>query len=67
MDAHASKWRNAKHRAQWASTLQSYAYPIIGDLPAGDVKSSHVVEVLRPIWVKRTRAVRLKGRIRTIL
>jgi predicted Zn-dependent protease len=25
-------WRNAKHRAQWGSTLRTYAYPKLGAL-----------------------------------
>ena len=28
-----SSWRNAKHRAQWLSTLETYAFPLIGDAP----------------------------------
>src|SRR5262249_50817071 len=28
----ASKWRNAKHRKQWAATLTRYAYPVFGNL-----------------------------------
>lgn len=26
-------WRNAKHAAQWPSTLAAYVYPVIGDKP----------------------------------
>lgn len=26
-------WKNAKHAAQWTSTLEAYANPIIGDVP----------------------------------
>lgn len=26
-DAHEQKWRNAKHRAQFLSTLRTYAFP----------------------------------------
>ena len=28
-------WKNAKHRAQWDSTLATYAMPILGDLSGG--------------------------------
>jgi hypothetical protein len=31
--AHAAGWKNGKHRAQWTSTLSTYAYPVVGDLP----------------------------------
>ena len=30
---HSAGWRNAKHAAQWSSTLKTYAEPIIGALP----------------------------------
>src|SRR5947209_3663259 len=33
MGAHERSWRNAKHRAQWRSTLDNYAAPIMGKLP----------------------------------
>jgi hypothetical protein len=31
--SHEASWRNAKHRAQWPSTLKTYVYPVIGELP----------------------------------
>lgn len=27
-------WRNEKHAKQWEATLQTYAYPLLGTLPA---------------------------------
>ena len=30
--AHEAAWRNDKHRAQWRSTLKTYAYPVLGEL-----------------------------------
>ena len=30
---HRPGWRNAKHAAQWATTLQEYAHPHLGSLP----------------------------------
>jgi integrase len=66
--AHEGEWRNPKHRAQWRATLQTYAYPAIGDLPVSAVTVSHIVEVLRPIWVEKTEtARRVRGRIEVVL
>src|SRR6516225_7553188 len=31
--AHRAGWKNGKHAAQWAATLATYAYPVIGGLP----------------------------------
>ncbi len=66
--ANRDSWRNAKHKQQWENTLQTYAYPIIGDLPVAEVDTPHVLKVLEPIWreVPET-ASRLRGRIETVL
>jgi hypothetical protein len=36
-------WRNAKRRQQWRSTLATYVYPTIGDLPVASVDAGLVV------------------------
>jgi integrase len=41
---------NDKHKYQWRATLQTYAFPVIGDLAATAITAAHVVAVLRPIW-----------------
>lgn len=66
--AKSPEFRNAKHATQWKSTLDTYAIPIIGDLPVGDVEIAHVVKVLEPIWKTKTEtANRLRGRIENVL
>lgn len=61
-------WRNSKHRAQWASTLETYAYPVLSKLQVRDIEVSHVLKVLEPIWATKTEtASRLRGRIESIL
>lgn len=66
--AHRSGWKNAKHVAQWESTLSTYAYPFIGSLHVKDVAIDHILKVLEPIWVEKTEtANRLRGRIEAIL
>lgn len=63
-----SGWRNAKHRQQWANTLTTYAYPVIGDLPVRDITSQHVLQVLEPIWsTKPETASRVRMRIEAVL
>ncbi|MGO9446311.1 MAG: tyrosine-type recombinase/integrase [Thiobacillaceae bacterium] len=64
----AAGWKNAKHAAQWAATLEQYAFPVIGKLQARDVDLPHVLAILRPLWeVKTETASRLRGRIDNIL
>ncbi len=68
IEAHKASWKNAKHKAQWESTLKNYAYPAFGDGPVRDVDQAAVLRVLDPIWPKTTEtANRLRGRIEVIL
>ena len=66
--ANEGSWRNDKHRAQWRSTLASYVYPVMGDLPVADIGTAHVLKILEPIWQdKPETASRIRGRIETVL
>lgn len=68
IDAHKSGWKNAKHGAQWEATLETYAYPVIGNLPVGDIDDGHVMKILQPIWTTKTEtASRVRGRIEKVL
>jgi integrase len=68
ISAHRAGWRNAKHAAQWESSLASYAYPLLTNLPVGSIDTTLVLKVLEPIWAKKTEtASRLRGRIESIL
>jgi integrase len=68
MDSQESGWRNAKHRYQWRQSLASYAYPVLGDMAIEDIKTDHVVDALKPIWLSKTEtASRLRGRIERVL
>jgi integrase len=66
--AHSAAWRNEKHRAQWSSTLETYAYPVLGKLSIADVDTGLVLKVLEPIWTEKPEtAGRVRGRIESIL
>jgi integrase len=66
--SHADGWKNAKHAAQWVSTLETYAYPVLGELAVDDIATAHVVRVLQPIWKdKPETASRVRGRIEKVL
>lgn len=68
MDTHGDVWKNPKHRAQWGTTLETYAYPVMGKLLVRDVSQEHVLNVLEPIWKsKNETASRLRGRIEAVL
>jgi integrase len=66
--AHRGEWKNQKHIQQWENTLNSYAYPTMGDLTVESVDEAIVVKVLLPIWLTKTEtAMRLRGRIECVL
>jgi integrase len=66
--AHEAGWRNPKHRAQWRSTLETYAHPIIGSMSVAKVDTTAVLRVLEPIWrTTPETASRVRGRIELVL
>ena len=54
ISAHQHGWKSAKHSLQWAATLETYAFPIIGALPVGAIDRAHVMKILEPLWLTRT-------------
>lgn len=64
----AAGWKNDKHAAQWSSTLEQYAYPIIGDMAVVKIDTDDVLRVLRPIWERIPEtASRVRQRIEAVL
>ena len=64
---HAPTWRSPKSGPQWRASLETYAYPSIGELPVSEITPGHVMAVLLPIWNnKRETARRVKQRISAI-
>jgi integrase len=68
IDAMSEGWKNSKHRAQWTTTLETYAKPKIGDMLVRDIDVPQIEAVLKPIWsTKPETASRVRGRIEKIL
>ena len=79
MEAHSQDYSNDKHRKQWAATLETYAYPVIGKQLVSDITMRSVLDVLLQdtqgadktvgkLWHTKTEtAKRLLGRIKTVL
>lgn len=62
------EFRSAKHRAQWRSTLDTYANPVLGPKLVAEIRVKDVLRVLEPIWAEKTEtASRLRGRIESVL
>lgn len=65
---HESGWRNAKHRQQWRSTLETYAFPTLGQRPVKAIDSALINAALAPIWTKTPEtASRVRQRIERIV
>jgi integrase len=68
IEAHESSWRNAKHTQQWRNSLSTYASPVIGKMLVRDIDLPHILQVLEPIWQKKTEtASRVRSRMESVL
>ena len=67
-EAHAASWRSSKHPAQWQSSLETYVYPVIGELPVASIDTGLVMQIMDPLWqAKPETADRVRGRIDVVL
>ena len=61
-------WRNPKHGKQWISTLERYAFPVIGRQPINAITPAHIACVLQPIWLEIPEtATRVKQRLHAMM
>jgi len=67
IDANKAEWKNKKHTAQWTSTLDTYAKPIL-DMTVSDIGQDDVLLCIEPIWTTKTEtATRVRQRIEKVL
>lgn len=67
LDDQRPGWTNPKHVYQWETSLRIHARPL-RDIPAAEVTTDDVLEVLRPIWSKIPEtAARTRSRIEAVL
>src|SRR3954453_3679907 len=68
IEARSAEWRSPRWGADWLSSLERYAFPIIGNLPVAAIDTGLVHRVLDPVWLsKPVRARRLRERIEAVL
>lgn len=66
--AKSPEWKNVKHGQQWTNTLETYAFPTVGELQVCDITLTHILKILEPIWATKTEtATRLRGRLEQVL
>lgn len=67
LQAHGGSW-SEKWRKGWLRKLELYAFPTMGKLAADIIETEHVLTVLQPIWVTKTRtADEVRGQIEQVL
>lgn len=57
-EEHEKAWKNGKHQNQWLTTLTTYVFPKIGDLPVDKIEGPAIREVLIPIWLSKPETAR---------
>lgn len=61
-------WKNAKHAAQWTSTLETYVFPKIGQVQVAKIETADVIGALTPIWSQKPEtANRVRQRIEAVI
>ena len=66
-EALSAGFRNEKHKAQWKTTLETYAAPLRAK-PIDTIVTDDVLAALKPIWTKKAEtASRVRGRIEKVL
>ena len=67
-EANKPTWKNAKHGAQWLSSLEQHAFPALGDKLVSDITGPHIHDCLAQIWlVVPETARRVRQRIGMVL
>jgi integrase len=66
-EALSAGFRNEKHKAQWKSSLATYAAPL-SNKPVDTITTDDVLAILKRIWItKPETASRVRGRIEKVL
>ncbi len=67
-EEHKAAWKNGKHQAQWIKTLETYAFPTLGDKLVSDIEGPAIRDALSPIWLTTPEtARRVRQRIGSVL
>ena len=65
---HASKWRSAKHREAFLSTLKAHVFAVIGDMDVAAFDTRDVLRAIEPHWTTKAVTIdRTRNRIEQLL
>ena len=61
-------WKSSVYARQWLASLENYAFPKLGDTPAGGIVAADIITVLTPIWQEIPETARqVRNRICAVL
>jgi integrase len=61
-------WKNAKHAAQWTTTMEAYVFPKLGAVQVAKIETADVISTLTPIWSEKPEtANRVRQRIEAVI
>ena len=64
----AAGWKSAIYARQWLASLESHAFPKLGDVPTGGIAAPDIIDVLLPIWQEIPETARqVRNRICVVL
>jgi len=67
-DQHAERWRNARSRDEFLSTLKAHVFPTLGAMDVASIDTRDVLRALEPIWkTKVVTADRVRSRIEQVI
>ncbi|WP_298128256.1 site-specific integrase [Brevundimonas sp.] len=52
-EVNKGQWSEGKHGAQWLATLETYAFPSLGDKPTAAITAADIIAAVTPIWIER--------------
>jgi integrase len=65
---HEAKWRSAKHREQFLSSLATFAFPVLGGMDVASIETRDVLRALESHWTgKAVTADRTRNRIEQVI
>jgi integrase len=67
-DPHEKRWRNARSRDEFLSTLKAHAFGVLGDMDVASIDTRDVLRALEPIWkTKAVTADRVRSRVEQVI
>jgi integrase len=73
IEAHKGSWSGPRHLHHWKTSLATYVYPVLGDVPVAEINGNGkgtdlIMRVIEPLWARKTAtASKVRGRIENVI